>query len=137
VHEAVHTQQKSMPPGQHDTLLRHALGEGIADFLSELAVGPWAANTPRQIYGRAHEHDVWVDFQDEMEMASDSIIRTWMYNGMVPPDKNHGAVDIGYWAGYRIAAAYYARAADKRAAVRQLLELRDPVAVLRESGYAP
>jgi len=39
--------------------------------------------------------------------------------------------------GYRIAAAYYARAADKRAAVRQLLELRDPVAVLRESGDAP
>ncbi len=137
VHEAVHTQQKSMPTGQHDTLLRHALGEGIADFLSELAVGPWAANTPRQIYGRAYEHDVWVDFQDEMEMASDSIIRTWMYNGMVPPDKNHGAVDIGYWVGYRIAAACYARAADKRAAVRELLELRDPVAVLRESGYAP
>ena len=137
VHEAVHTQQKSMPPGQHDTLLRHALGEGIADFLSELAVGPWAANTPRQTYGRAHEHDVWVDFQDEMEIASDSIIRTWMYNGMVPPDKNHGAVDIGYWVGYRIAGAYYARAADKRAAVRELLELRDPVAVLRESGYAP
>src|SRR5207237_4405745 len=125
------------PPGRHDTLLRHALGEGIADFLSELAVGPWAANTPRQIYGRAHEHDVWVDFQDEMAIASDSLIRTWMYNGMVPPDKNHGAVDIGYWVGYRIAAAYYARAADKRAAVRQLLELRDPVAVLRESGYAP
>src|SRR5207302_51917 len=115
VHEAVHTQQKSMPPGQHDTLLRHALGEGIADFLSELAVGPWAANTPRQIYGRAHEHDVWVDFQDEMDVASDSLIRTWMYNGMVPPGKNHGAVDIGYWVGYRIAAAYYARAADKRA----------------------
>ena len=137
VHEAVHTQQKSMPPGQHDTLLRHALGEGIADFLSELAVGPWAANTPRQIYGRAHEHDVWVDFQDEMEMASDSIIRTWMYNGMVPPDKNHGTVDIGYWVGSRIAGAYYGRAADKRAAVRELLELHDPVAVLRESGYAP
>jgi hypothetical protein len=51
VHEAVHTQQKSMPPGQHDTLLRHALGEGIADFLSELAVGPWAANTPARSTG--------------------------------------------------------------------------------------
>src|SRR5213594_521432 len=137
VHEAVHTQQKPMPPGQHDTLLRHALGEGIADFLSELAVGPWAANTPRQVYGRAHEHELWVDFQDEMEIAGDSIIRTWMYNGMVPAGQNHGAVDIGYWVGYRIAAAYYARAADKRAAVRELLELRDPVAVLRESGYAP
>ncbi len=137
VHEAVHTQQKPMPPGQHDNLLRHAMGEGIADFLSELAVGPWAANTPRQIYGRAHEHDVWVDFQDEMEIAGDSIIRMWMYNGMVPPDKNHGAVDIGYWVGYRIAGAYYARAADKRVAVRELLELRDPEAILRASGYAP
>ena len=137
VHEAVHTQQKPMPPGEHDTLLRHALGEGIADFLSELAVGPWAANSPRQIYGRAHEHEVWVDFQHEMAIASDSIISMWMYNGRVPPDKNHGAIDIGYWVGYRIAGAYYARAADKRAAVRELLELRDPVAVLRQSGYAP
>ena len=137
VHEAVHTQQKPMPQGQHDTLLRHSLGEGIADFVSELAVGPWAANTPRQVYGRAHEHEVWVDFQDEMEIAGDSIIRMWMYNGMVPPDKNHGAVDIGYWVGYRIAGAYYARATDKRAAVRELLELRDPEAILRASGYAP
>jgi len=137
VHEAVHTQQKPAPEGQHDTLLRHAMGEGIADFLAELAVGPWITNAPRQIYGRAHEHDVWVDFQDEMEIASDSIIRMWMYNGMVPPDKNHGAIDIGYWVGYRIAGAYYARAKDKRAAVRELLELRDAEAILRASGYAP
>ena len=136
VHEAVHTQQKPAPPGQPDNLLRHAMGEGIADFLAELAVGPWIANAPRQIYGRAHEHDVWVDFQNEMQ-GGDSTIRMWMYNGMVPPDKNHGAIDIGYWVGYRIAGAYYARAKDKRAAVRELLELRDPVAVLRESGYAP
>src|SRR2546430_5959572 len=109
-----------MRSGEHDTLLRRTLGYGIADCLSELVRGQWGATTYRQIYGRAHEHDVWVDFQDEMEMDSDSIIRTWMYNGMVPPDKNHGAVDIGYWVGSRIAGAYYARAADKRAAVREL-----------------
>src|SRR5437867_1966281 len=24
-------------------------------------VGPWLANAPRQVYGREHEHDVWVD----------------------------------------------------------------------------
>ena len=137
VHEAVHTQQKPAPAGQPDNLLRHALGEGIADFVAELAVGPWLAKAPRQIYGRAHEHDVWVDFQDEMEIVGDSIIRMWMYNGMVPPDKNHGAIDIGYWVGYRIAGAYYARAKDKRAAVRELLELRDAEATLRASGYNP
>jgi hypothetical protein len=136
VHEAVHTQQKPMPAGQHDNLLRHALGEGIADFIAELAVGPRASKQPREIYGLAHEHDIWVDFQDEMQ-GGDSTIRTWMYNGMVPAGQNHGAVDIGYWVGYRIAGAYYARAADKRAAVRELLELRDADAILRASGYSP
>ena len=70
-------------------------------------------------------------------MATDSTLRTWMYSGVVPPEKNHGAVDIGYWVGYRISGAYYARAADTRAAVRDLLELRDPEAILRASGYAP
>jgi hypothetical protein len=133
IHEAVHTQQKS---GEPDNLLRHALGEGIADFVSELAVGPWLANTPRQTYGRAHEHEVWVDFQDEMQ-GGDSTIRMWMYNGGVAPDKNHGAIDIGYWVGYAIAKRYYTRASDKRAAVRELLELKDPERVLAESGYNP
>jgi len=135
VHEAVHTQQKPKPRGQQGTLLRDVLSEGVPDFLAELAVGPSPVNSPRETYGRAHEHDVWVDFQDEME--TDSTTKTWMYNGMVPPDKNHGAIDIGYWVGYRIAGAYYARAADKRAAVRELLELRDAEAILRASHYAP
>jgi hypothetical protein len=133
IHEAVHTQQ-----AQHDrkdTLLRHALGEGVADFLSELAVGPWHANTPRQIYGRAHEHDVWVDFQKEM--GSDSSVTKWMYNGMIPEGENHGAIDIGYWVGYAIARSYYARAKDKRAAVRELLLLPDPERLLAGSGYNP
>jgi hypothetical protein len=133
IHEAVHTLQASRE--RPTTLLSQALGEGIADFLSELAVGPWHANTPRQIYGRAHEHDVWVDFQDEM--ATDSTLRTWMYNGMVPPDKNHGAVDIGYWVGYAIAKSYYERASDKTAAVRALLRLENPEQLLAESGYNP
>lgn len=134
VHEAVHSQQGRRPEGQRNTLLRQALGEGIADFLSELAIGPSNADTPRQRYGNAHEREVWLDFKDEM--ATDSTIRTWMYNGMVPPDKNHGAVDIGYWVGYRIAGRYYERAGDKRSAVRELILLPDPERLLAESGYA-
>ena len=137
VHEAVHTQQGSAGSGggQRSTLLRQALVEGVADFLTDLALGPRSLAEPREIYGRAHEHAVWVDFKDEM--ATDSTVRTWMYNGMVPPDKNHGAVDIGYWVGSRIARAYYERAADKRAAVRELLRLEDAERLLAESGYSP
>jgi len=132
VHEAVHSLQTSRPGP--NTLLRQALAEGIADFLTELAVGAWNASSPRARYGRANERAVWLDFKDEM--ATDSTIRTWMYNGMVPPDKNHGAVDIGYWVGAQIAHAYYERARDKPAAVRELIQLADPQRLLAESGYA-
>lgn len=135
VHEAVHTQQARMPQGSKDTLLRHALGEGIADLLAELALGRSSVKSPRELYGEAHEHAVWLDFKTQM--ATDSTINQWMYNGSVPPDKNHGAVDIGYWVGYRIARAYYNQARDKRAAVQQLLLLTDPERLLAESGYNP
>jgi hypothetical protein len=132
VHEAVHTLQPRREGP--NTLLRQALIEGIADFLTELAIGPWNANTPRARYGRAHERRVWLDFKDEMD--SDSTIRTWMYNGRLPPGRNHGAVDIGYWVGAQIARAYYERATDKRVAVRELIRLHEPKQVLVESGYA-
>lgn len=134
VHEAVHTQQGRRPEGQRNTLLRQALAEGGADFLTDLALGPPNAKGPRQQYGEAHERAVWLDFKDEM--ATDSTITTWMYNGRLPFPQNHGATDIGYWVGYRIARAYYERAADKRAAVRELLQLPDAERLLAESGYA-
>ncbi len=135
IHEAVHTQQAPRPEGEKNTLLRQAIGEGTADFLAELAVGPYLADSPRRRYGLAHEHEVWLDFQDEM--ATDSTITKWMYNGRVPPDSNHGATDIGYFVGSRIAQAYYNRARDKRAAVRELLALRNPDEILAKSGYNP
>lgn len=135
VHEAVHTQQgRRGAPSPKNTLLRQALGEGGADFLTALALGPANTKAPRELYGEAHERAVWLDFKDEMQ--TDSTITTWMYNGRVPPDKNHGAVDIGYWVGSRIARAYYERATDKRAAVRELLLLADAERLLTESGYA-
>jgi hypothetical protein len=86
-------------------------------------------------YGRAHERLVWLDFRRDMA-GGDSVIRTWMYNGLVPAPRNHGATDVGYWVGYAVTKRYYERAADKRAALRELLALRDPERVLRESGYA-
>lgn len=131
VHEAVHTQQ---PERRATHLLDAVLHEGIADFLSELAVGPWNADTERARYGRAHEREVWMDFRDEM--YADSTIRTWLSNGNVAPPKNHGANNIGYWVGYRIAKAYYEHAPDKPAAVRELILLSYPQRILDESRYA-
>jgi hypothetical protein len=44
-----------------------------------------------------------------------------------------GAGDVGYC----IAKAYYQRAHDKRAALKTLLELRDPKRILADSGWKP
>jgi hypothetical protein len=43
---------------------------------------------------------------------------------------------MGYWVGYRIARAYYDRAADKRRALNEILTIRDFDAFLAASGYA-
>ena len=43
--------------------------------------------------------------------------------------------DLGYWIGQRILYTYYQRQSDKRAAIDTILAMRDPDAILRQSGY--
>lgn len=45
--------------------------------------------------------------------------------------------DLGYWVGYRIVKSYYSRAPDKAAALKAIIEMRDPVAFLAASGWTP
>jgi hypothetical protein len=45
--------------------------------------------------------------------------------------------DLGYWVGYRIVKSYYERAAEKRRALREVLDMKDPKAFLAESGWYP
>lgn len=59
-------------------------------------------------------------------------ISKWLYNSTMEQPS-----DLGYWVGYRIVKAYYLRAADKKAAVREILQMRDPKAFLAKSGWTP
>ena len=61
-------------------------------------------------------------------------LKPWMYNG--PGDRAHPS-DLGYWVGYRIIKAYYARATDKHAALKAIFEMKDPKAFLAQSGWKP
>jgi len=56
----------------------------------------------------------------------------WLYNST---PKKPG--DLGYWVGYRIVKSYYQRAADKRRALREILEMTDPKTFLAKSGWSP
>jgi len=61
-------------------------------------------------------------------------ISRWLFNqGRTAPGRPG---DLGYFIGYRIAQAYYLKATDKAQAIRDLITLRDPAALLAQSGYA-
>lgn len=113
VHEYIHTQQKGPGP----TLLAQSLYEGAADFVAEQVTGklPPLAYVD---YGPAHLEKVRTRFAQDMDGAS---YAGWLYNSA--DDNEFGVGDLGYFVGYAICKAYYDRAADKHAALREIIEL--------------
>ncbi|RZK93190.1 MAG: hypothetical protein EOO98_00395 [Pedobacter sp.] len=112
MHEFVHTQQK----GRGNTLLTQTILEGTADFVAELITGkvPAMAYMP---YGKQHEAQLKQQFKEEMFLDN---YGNWLYNGA---SNNFGVADLGYYMGYAICKHYYQQAKDKKAVVKELIEL--------------
>ena len=128
-HEYAHVQQaRSLVDDEHPSVLEMSLIEGIADLAAELTSGKTGyANLAEQVPG--HEKEIETAFladQDKTDLSD------WLYNSTA--DKQN---DVGYWVGYRIAKAYYQRAADKKQAFKDLVEMTDPKAILAKSGWYP
>ena len=130
VHELAHTLQwRRWGANAARTLLDVTLHDGVADYLAarvtgELPFGPYFE------FGLAHESRLWAEFVREMHRP---YAGRWMYEGGRVAGR---PADLGYFLGYRIAQAYASRIGDDRRAVRDLLDIRDAVALLRASGYA-
>jgi uncharacterized protein YjaZ len=124
-HELVHAQQQE--PSTRQTLLDRAFTEGAADFIGELISGS-NVNARALAYGRAHERELLGEFKRVMNGHE---FGPWLYER---PSGDRPR-DLGYFIGYRIAEAYYKRAADKRAAVRELIRARDVKKIVEQSGY--
>ena len=131
-HEYVHVQQPAAQvENPEEKVLHAALTEGGAEFIAELTAGSisyghlavWARGRENEI-GRAFLAD-----RNDKAIGSD-----WLYNGKGTPERPG---DLGYWVGYRIAKAYYRHAADKQAAVRDIIEMQDADAFLEKSGWKP
>jgi hypothetical protein len=128
-HEYVHVQQvRALVDDEHPTVLEASLIEGAAEFVAEQIAGGvsdpgiWA-----EVEGRETEiESAFVPDEDRTDLSK------WLYNGTI--DKPG---DLGYWVGYRIVKAYYQHAADKRRAMRDILEMSDPQAFLAKSGWHP
>ena len=96
-----------------------------------LAAGcPGSANPRAHDYGRAHEHDLWVEFRQNMDQQD---YTGWMYTEATGDRPK----DLGYFIGYRIAQAFYAHASDKRTAIRDIVRAANVPKILHKSGYDP
>ncbi len=125
VHEAVHTLQRSGPGA---SLLAAALHEGMCDFIATLATGRGMDN-PTYRYARTHERGLWHEFSGAMRGGDRG---DWLYR--LPGDPSRPP-DLGYAIGYLICERYYDGAADKPAAVRAMIDMRDAEEFLRASRY--
>jgi hypothetical protein len=147
-HETVHSWQSAPTPAQmKDWLLFMAIFEGTPDYLASLVTGA-QPNPARETWGRAREAKIWADFQKDratlLARTSDDFSKQpaqaaaasrWFYNYGKAPEG--WPFEAGYWVGMQIAAGYVAQAADKQAAIKELIDAKDPAAILKASGYAP
>jgi hypothetical protein len=133
-HEHVHVLQAragGILSRPRTTLLEQALVEGGADFVGALFSGG-SLNQRLWTFAAPREAQIWAQFQAEMGRYDTS---RWLYNqASATPD---WPGDLGYFVGYRIVQAYYDRAADRRAALRDIIEVADAEAFLELSGYSP
>jgi hypothetical protein len=134
-HEYGHIQQpadtQALEPGDpRATVLYMSLMEGAGEFTAELISGG-VGNHQHAAWTRGREVEIGRAFLRDQDSLD---LKAWMYNG--PGDRAHPS-DLGYWVGYRIIKAYYARARDKHAALKTIFEMKDPKAFLAESGWKP
>lgn len=128
-HEYVHVQQvRALVDDEHPTVLEGSLVEGAADFIAKLISGGLAyPELPPS--ARGHEKEIETEFLSDEDKTD---ISKWLYNSGL--DKRG---DLGYWVGYRIVRSFYLRVPDKRAAVREILQMSDPKDFLAKSGWHP
>lgn len=131
-HEYVHAQQPlAQIEDREESVLRAALVEGAAEFVAEQMSG--SVGYPLlHIWARGREKELETAFLAEKDARA--IGSRWLYNQR---GTDGWPGDLGYWVGYRVAKSYYNRAPDKAAAIKAIIEMRDPAAFLAESGWTP
>lgn len=128
-HEYAHVQQyQPLVDKEHPTVLEGSLIEGAAELTAEIIAGR-VSNPAQAEMAKGREREIETAFLADMDKTD---ISAWLYNG-----SREQSGDLGYWVGYRIARTYYQHAADQRQALREILEMTDPKALLAKSGWSP
>jgi hypothetical protein len=128
-HEYIHAQQApALANNEHPSVLERSLLEGVAEFVGELISGG-IANVAVSASASGRETEIERQFAADTDKTD---LSAWVDN-----TTSDSVGQLGYWVGYRIAKAYYRQAPDKRAAVREMIQLTKPRAFLAKSGWYP
>src|SRR5580704_1039286 len=128
-HEYAHVQQaRSLVDDEHPSVLEMSLIEGAAEFTAELISGE-VSNSQFKESTKGRELEIETAFVPDEDKTD---ISKWLYNSTLEKPG-----DLRYWVGYRIVKSYYQHATDKTQALREILQMTDPKALLAKSGWYP
>jgi hypothetical protein len=126
IHELIHYQQQT----HGEDLVTAVMKEGAADFVAELITGNQIDEDTKP-YGDSHEEELWKKFGED---AKKNDLKPWLYNG---GDKDRvGPPDLGYYMGYKICQSLYEISPDKATALKTIIAMKDPKAVIEQSAYS-
>lgn len=114
VHEFVHTQQTN---NVGNSLLAQCIMEGVAEFIATKALS-LSSPTPAISFGQKHYLRIKTAFSKEM--FNPMTQRNWLYNDI---NNQFQMRDLGYYTGYAICESYYNKASNKKAAIKEMIEL--------------
>jgi hypothetical protein len=132
-HEYIHVQQAVQSPTLYNdpkpTVLDDSLIEGAAEFMAVLITHERNFRSAYAPKDQARDESVENRFVRD-ENKTD--LSHWIDNGTLTKPGN-----LGYWVGYRIVKAFYQHTANKRDAVREILQMKNPTVFLTRSGWYP
>lgn len=128
IHELMHTYQNT----SNNTLLAATIVEGGADFFTELVVGEPKPKPKYRIFGEANEKEIFREFRENLENTNHT---NWISRRDSIKKAQGWPYDLSYFIGYKIVRGYYENATDKKKAIQDLLDVKDPHDILKKSGY--
>lgn len=131
-HEYIHTQQKKMNQDACNCpLLENIIKEGVASFISEKLImnRETEVNSRAAIYTNENEKQLWQQLKAELCSNDYS---NWLFNASKIKEKPG---DLGYRMGYKIVESFYKNHPNKSIAIREMIEMDNPLLFLDKSKY--
>lgn len=122
LHEFVHTLQYRT----NDALLAHSLNEGACDFIAEVVNQKSLRESYPNGYidfGYKNEKAVWENFKKYIFSNEKGRFFDWLYGQKGININGETMKDLGYFMGYFFCKSYYENAADKKQAIKEIIEM--------------